>query len=132
MNAMRQIIDKCGLHVLHLQNVIANTPEKVDWVTVKGKLKKLCNANILLRCAFFTDILTPAKNFSLETQKCDAFVVDIFDMAETTCTYHVKMVEKLLTENSIITEIGEKNSEDGEPIYQNQVVESYTKQKQFL
>ena len=96
MNAMRQIIDKCGLHVLHLQNVIANTPEKVDWVTVKGKLKKLCNANILLRCAFFNRHSHTSQNFSLETQKCDAFVVDIFDRAETTCTYHVKMVEKLM------------------------------------
>ena len=78
---------------------------------------------------FFTDILTPAKNVSLETQKCDAFVVDIFVMAETTCANYVKMVEKLKknpdsvfelpTLKSIITEMEEKNSEDGEPVYQN-------------
>ena len=65
----------------------------------------------------------------METQKCDAFVVDIFVMAETTCANYVKMVEKLRknpdsvfelpTLKSIITEMEEKNSEDGEPVYQN-------------
>ena len=74
--------------MLHLQNVIADTSKKVDRATVKGKLNKLCNANILLRCDFFTDILTPAKNFSLETQKCDALVADIFDIAKTTCNMY--------------------------------------------
>ena len=140
---MRQIIDIYGSYVPHLQNVIADTSKKVDRATVKEKLKKLCNSNVLFRCAFFTDILTPAKNFSLEMQKCDAFVVDIFGMGKTTYTYCVKMVEKLRknpdsavfelpTLKRIITEIEEKNSEDGEPVYQNQVVESYTQQKQFL
>ena len=41
-------------------------------------------------------------------------------------------VFELPTLKSIITEIEEKNSEDGKPVYQNQVVESYTQQKQFL
>ena len=69
-----------------------------------------------------------SEKLSLEMQKCDVFVVDIFDMAETTCTYYVKIVEKLRknpdsvfglpTFKSIITEIEEKNSEDGEPVYQ--------------
>ena len=117
---------KNGLYVSHLQNVIAGTSKKVDRATIKEKLNKLCNANVLLCCVFFTDILTPAKNFSLETQKCDAFVVDIFDMAETTCTCYVKVIEKLKknpdsvfelpTLKNIITEIEEKNSEDGEPV----------------
>ena len=63
-------------------------------------------------------------------------------MAVTTCTYHVKMVEKLmktpdsvfelLTLKSIITDIEEKNSEDGEPVYPNHFVESYIEQMQFL
>ena len=126
------------VYVLHLQNIIADSPTKIGRATVKGKLNKLCNANILLRCAIFTHILTPAKNSSLDTQKYDAFDVDIFDMAETMCTYHVKMVEKLkktpdsvfelLTLKSIITDIEEKNSKDGEPVYQNYFVESYIEQ----
>ena len=66
MNAMRQIIDKYGLYVSDLQNGIADTSKKVDKTTVKGKLTKLCNANGLLCCASFTDILTPATNFNLE------------------------------------------------------------------
>ena len=75
---------------------------------------------------FLTDILTPEKNFCWEMQKCDAFVVDIFDMAKTTCTYYMMMVEKLRknpdsvfelpTLKSIIMEIEEKNSEDGKPV----------------
>ena len=51
-----------GLYVSHLQNVIADTSKKVDRATVKGKLKKVCNVNVLLCCAFLTDIPTPAKN----------------------------------------------------------------------
>ena len=79
---------------------------------------------------------------SFKTQKCNAFVVDIFDNAETTCTYYVKMVEnlrknpdsafKLPTLKSIFIKIEEKNSKDGKPVYQNQVAESNNQQKQFL
>ena len=59
---MRQIIDKYNLYVLHLQNIIAGMSKKVNRATVKGKLKK----PKILCCTFLTDILTPAKVFSLK------------------------------------------------------------------
>ena len=119
MNAMRQIIDKYGLCVSDLQNGIADTSKKVDKTTVKGKLTKLCNANGLLCCASCHSHTSNKLQF--RTQKFDGFVVDIFDMAETTCTYFVTMVENLRknpdlifekpTLKSIIMQIEEKNSE---------------------
>ena len=59
-------------------------------------------------------------------QKCDAFVVNIFDMTNITSKYSVKMVEELrknpnsvfelTTLKGINTEIEEKNSENRKPV----------------
>lgn len=59
-------------------------------------------------------------------QKCDAFVVNIFDMTKITSKYSVKMVEELrknpnsvfelTTLKGINTEIEEKNSENRKPV----------------
>ena len=43
--------------------------------TVEGKLKKLLDAKVLLRAAFFTDVLTEAKRFSLVTQEKNINVI---------------------------------------------------------
>ena len=77
------------IYVSHLQNVIADMSKEVDRATVKGKLKK----PKIICCAFLTETLRPPKVFSLKTQKCDAFVINIFDMAKNTSKYSVKMVE---------------------------------------
>ena len=59
-------------------------------------------------------------------QKCDAFVVNIFDMTKITSKYSEKMVEELrknpnsvfelTTLKGINTEIEEKNSENRKPV----------------
>ena len=142
LRAMRQVVNKYGLYVSHLINVVADTSKKCDRALLKGKLEKLMDAKVLLRCALFIDILGPARAFSLITQQEGAFIVDIVDSVSTTLSNYQRMMTKfeldpnaifeLPTLKSVITAIEEDDMEDGIPRYQGQKVKYYIREKSFL
>ena len=65
---MQKLIDKFGLYAMHLQNVIADTSKQCNRATLQGKLTKMLDAKVLLCSAFFIDVISEAKKFSLLTQ----------------------------------------------------------------
>ena len=71
IRAMGRLVDKFGLYTRHLREFIDNNKNSKVRATVKGNLDKLLDSQVLLRSAFLKDLLTPAKIFSLVTQKQD-------------------------------------------------------------
>ena len=84
LGAMGRLIEKFGLYLQHLQNVIATTSNAKDRSTLEGKFTKLIDAKVLLRSAMFTDVLAEAKHFSLTTQKQSINIISIIDAVEST------------------------------------------------
>ena len=130
LRATQKVVDKYGLYTQHLQNVIADTSKQTDRATLEGKFKKLIDASVLLRGAFFIDVLAEAKAFSLKTQKDDTNIIDIVESLESMKRNHERLLKrarkdenyvlKLPTSKSVVDEI--EDDEDGEPTYQGQKV----------
>jgi hypothetical protein len=142
IRAMGRLIDKFGLYTRHLKEFIAAEKKSSVKATVKGKLDKMLNAQILLRSAFLKDVLAPAKAFSLVTQKQDPNVMEIVDAVEKTRRDYKKLLRKfkedqsnvfeLPTLKTVLRDIEESIEKDGEPMYQGQRLTYYARQKQYI
>ena len=141
IRAMQRLVDKFELYCQHLQHAIPEVKSSKDRAVLQGKFDKLVDAKFLLCSAFFIDVLSAAKKFSLFTQKSDVNIISIVDNVEATKRSYEKLSRKFTTNggavftlptlNSIITEV-ENDEEDGQPIYQGQKVKYYLREKQFL
>ena len=69
LRVMGRLLEKFGLYVGHLKDSSSSAKNSAARATMLGKLKKLMDAKILLRSAFFTEVLAEAKKFSLLTQE---------------------------------------------------------------
>ena len=65
---MAAFVDKYGVYVQHLENIIADTSKQTDKAKLEGKRRKMVQASVLLKCCLFLDLLDSAKNFSLPSQ----------------------------------------------------------------
>ena len=141
LRAMDRFIEKFGIYAQHLQHVISTTSNSKDRATLEGKFTKLVDAKVLLRSAFFTDVLAEAKKFSLNTQRSNINIITIIDHVEETKHNYERLLKKLrrnpafvfeLPTLKLVIEAIESNEEDGEPLYQNQKVHYYAREKRFL
>ena len=73
---------------------MATTKNSPVRATVKGKLKKLLDAKVILRAVFFTDVLTETKRFSLITQEKNINVIKILNGVETTESNYKRFLKK--------------------------------------
>ena len=71
----------------NLQNVIADTSNKCDCVTVKGKYDKLVDGSILMQLSLLIDILEPTQDLSLIMQKNNLSIIVVVDAVEKTTKY---------------------------------------------
>lgn len=78
--AMKAFIDKRGLYLSHIQNVIADTRKKNDKAKLEGKRRRIAQGSALLKCAIYVDILEPARQLSLFTQTTNQ--INIVDQVE--------------------------------------------------
>ena len=99
------------------------------------------DAKILHRSCFFIDVLTPAKIFSLQTQKFDISIIVIVDCVDTTERNYKNLLKRFESDKNNIfvllptlkTVINEfENNEDGEPEYQGQKLKFYLNEKEYL
>ena len=85
LRAMKAFVDKWGLYLAHIQNVIADTSKANDKATLEGKRRRIAQASVLLKCAMFVDILEPARQISLITQKTsDVNIIKQVDAVDNT------------------------------------------------
>ena len=95
---MGRVIEKFGLYAQHLQHSIDTAKKSQDCITLQGKFTKLINAEFLLRCALFPDVLAEAKHFSLITQEQNIDIIRILDSIENT-KHDCKCLLKKLRKN---------------------------------
>ena len=142
IRAMGRVIDKFGLYTRHLNSFISREKNSKTKATVKGKLEKLLDAQVILRSAFLKDILLPAKIFSLITQKENPNIIETVESVERTKKEYKKLLKKfrqnhdsvfeLPTLKAVVDEI-EKNADmDGESLYHGQKVKYYGRAKQYI
>ena len=81
---MGHVIEKFGLYIERLNRCVMTTKNSIAGATVEGKLKKLVDTKVLLRAAFFTDVLADVKRFSLITQEKNINVIKMLNAVETT------------------------------------------------
>ena len=124
-----------------MEHSIDTAKKSQNRTTLQGKFTKLINAKFLLRCALFTDVLAEAKHFSLITQEQNIDIIRILDSVENTKHNYERLLKKLqknpayvfqLPTVKLVTEEIESNDEDGEPMYQNQKVQFYSREKRFI
>ena len=96
LRAMKAFFDKRGLYLAHIQNVIADTSKANDKATLEGKRRRIAQASVLLKCAMFADILEPARQLSLITQKTsDINIIKQVDAVDNTLTKYQVMKRRL-------------------------------------
>ena len=84
MKAMEGMLDKYGVYMKHIKNVLADGNKKNNKATLQGKRGKLLEATTLSCAAFFLEILEPAKMLSLMSQKKDIKILTMTDILEDT------------------------------------------------
>ena len=72
-------VDKFGVYVQHMDNVITDSSKQCDRATLQRKHDQLVQAEVLLKCSVFIDILQSPKKFSLASQFKD---IDIMLLVE--------------------------------------------------
>ena len=60
LRAMKAFIDKRGLNLSHMQNVIADRSKKNDKATLEGKRKRIAQGSVLLKCAMYQETVSDA------------------------------------------------------------------------
>ena len=95
LRAMERLVEKFGLYTQHLENVLESIRSSKDKAILQGKFNKLIDSKVLLRSAFFLDILTEAKKFSLVTQKNDINIINVVDCVQSTSNNYRKLLGKL-------------------------------------
>ena len=93
---LEKLVNKFGLYMQHIQNIIADTTKELHAAKLQGKFNKLIESKVILQAAFLLDILAEAKVFSLCTQKADANIIDITDAAQST-QHHYNGLKKSST-----------------------------------
>ena len=76
---MAAFVDKYGVYVQHLENIIADTSKQTDKAKLEGKRRKMVQASVLLKCCLFLDLLDSAKKFSLASQYADSDIINMVD-----------------------------------------------------
>ena len=113
-----------------MQHSIDTAKKSQDRATLQGKFTKLINAKFLFPCALLTDVLAEAKHFSLIIQEQNIDIIRILDSV-TKLRKNPAYVFQLPTVK-LVTEKIESNDQDGEPMYQNQKVQFYSREKRFI
>ena len=97
---------------------------------------------MLLRSAFFTDVLAEAKRFSLISQKKDINVITMLEAVETTKSNYQRLLAKVKKDPTfiyqlpnlklVIGSVTETEEEEGEPLYQGHKLMYYSREKRYL
>ena len=84
------------------------------------------DAKVPLRSAFFTDVLTEAKKFSLLTQKKNVNIIELLNAVESAEPNYERLLKKIQNSNDytltlpnfkvIIDAVESNEDEDGEPL----------------
>ena len=86
---MTGFVDKFGVSIQHIENVISDTFKHCDKATLEGKRRQMVEAEVLLKCSIFIDILDSAKNFSLASQYKDIDIIPLVEQIDDMKVYQL-------------------------------------------
>ena len=84
LKSLKNYTDKFGLYIHHIENILADTTKKTDKATLEGKYRLLVNTKTFLLSCLLVDLLEPARNLSLETQKDENNLIKTMSVIEVT------------------------------------------------
>ena len=136
MRAMAKLNDKFGMYVSHLENVIADTSKQVDRAKLQGKYNKLVDASVLLRSAFLSDLLLPAKSLSLISQKSDVDIIQVVNAVQKTQNKFRRWQKKFADDKDEVLNLPTlksrlENIEDGDK-FQGAKLKNFSREKQYV
>ena len=104
LRAMKAFIDKRGLYLSYMRNVIADTSKKNDKATLAGKRKRIAQGSVLLKCAMYVDILEPARQLSLVTQSTNEInIIQQVEKVESTLKQYQIMQRRVQETDAVAT-----------------------------
>ena len=104
LRAMKAFIDKSGLYLSHMQNVIADTSKKNDKATLEGKRRRIAQGSVLLKCAMYVDILEPARQLSLVSQSTNEInIIQQVEKVESTLKQYQIMQRRVQETDAVAT-----------------------------
>ena len=104
LKLLKNYIDKFGLYIHHIENILANTTKKSDKATLEGKYRLLVNTKTFLLSCLLVDLLEPARNLSLETQKDENNLIKTMSVIEGTKNRYERLKNKLSKDSKLISE----------------------------
>ena len=104
LKSLKNCSDKFGLYIHHIENTLANTTKKTDKATLEGKHRLLVNTKTFLLSCLLVDLLEPARNLSLETQKDDNNLIKTMSIIEVTKNHYERLKNKLSKDFKLIFE----------------------------
>ena len=107
-------------------------------VNLEGKRRQLVEADILLNAAFFNDVLEPARNLSLTTQKATVDILKTVESIDTVKLRYSRLASMLCKdENTVFTlptveKLAKITCDDGTYSYQGIALKNFTQAKSKL
>ena len=106
LQACSQIVDKLGVYVQHIENIIADTSKKAsDRDALTGEVRKLKCASLVLRSALFIDLLDNARKFSVISQKAEVNILLMIDTLDDTLLHYQMLLMKLKKDPAFVFEL---------------------------
>ena len=92
LQAMEKFVDEIGLILLHLNNLTADTSEKIDQATLQYKFNTLIDVKFFLCAALLLDLLRESKIFSFIF---DTNLIEIVNSTEATKRNYIRLLANI-------------------------------------
>ena len=122
-----------------IENILADTTKKTDKATLEGKCRLLVNTKTFLLSCLLVDLLEPARNLSLETQKDKNNLIKTMSVIEVTKNRYERLKNKLSKDSKLIFEfpclekvLSEISLAQEKYCYQNIELQSFNEAKSYV
>ena len=82
LKSLKNHVGRFGLYIYHIENILADTTKKTDKAALEGTYRLLVNTKTFLLSCLLVDLLEPARNLSLETQKDESNLTKTMSVIE--------------------------------------------------
>ena len=139
LKSLKNYIDKFRFYIHHIENILADTTKKTDKATLEGKYRFLLNKKTFLLSCLLVDLLQPAGNLSLETQKDENNLIKTTSIIEVTKNHYERLKNKLSKDSKLIFEfpylekvLSEISLAQEKYCYQNIELQSFNEAKSYV
>ena len=139
LKSLKDYIDKFGLYIYHIENILADTTKKTDKATLEGKYRLFVNTKTFLFSCLLVDLLERARNLSLETQKDESNLIKTMSVIEVIKNCYQRLKNKLSKDSKLISKfpclekvLPEISLAQEKYCYQNIELQSFNEAKSYV